>query len=110
MSGAAGPSPPPTSIPCAAQQARLDRLAVDALGDAHGRERRELVRGVGEQLEPALGDAALQVLAGLRVARPARLEALPSSASLAAPRGARRCAGSARCGGRRAAGRSSSLE
>src|SRR6478736_1295459 len=60
---------------------RLDLLAVDALGDAHGGELRELVIGLGEQLEAAAADLLLEVSAGVGVTLEAVLEALVEDAA-----------------------------
>jgi hypothetical protein len=58
------------------QEPPLHLAAVDALGDADGRELRKLEALVGEELEPALPQPRLESGARLRVAEPAGLEPL----------------------------------
>src|SRR5436190_1467278 len=59
-----------------AEELRLDLLAVDPLRNPDRGELRELKLRIGEEVEPSRADAALEVRAGVVVARPARLHAL----------------------------------
>ena len=59
IGGAAGPSPPPISMPCSHSILPLDRRSVDSVGHPDGRQRGELMLGIGEQLKPGAGQPRL---------------------------------------------------
>ena len=99
MSGASGPSPPPISTSCSLRTRPWTSLPSTPSGTRTAVSWASWYSGSASSSRPRLAELILEVGAGVR--RGAGSDSRgPPRGRRAAPRAARRCGGSARCGGR----------